>query len=138
MYSLHDLERRRFQAVQSAATAAPVDGIAFRTLICMLSTVDLSHWAKHGELVSFVSFDTLERTVLASKASIAKARRRLIAWGLLARLTPAELRGQPAVYRINTSPHVPLPFPARMREVLAERKRQRKFNGLARAEPPGD
>jgi hypothetical protein len=125
MHTLAELDHRRFQAVRAAAMSAPVDGIAFRTLICMLSNIDAAHWTKHGEMLSFIGLDRLERITLASKSSVAKARRKLILWGLLSRLTPPELRGRPAVFQIHPTPLVPLPFPARMREALADQKRQK-------------
>jgi hypothetical protein len=123
MFTRADLNRCRFDCCRSAATAAPVGSVAFRTLIGMLVHIDYRHWIKHGELMSFASLDALEAFTLVSKATVAKARRELIALGMIRRLTPPELRGQPAVYRINVIPHVPLPFPAKMRQVLGSRNR---------------
>jgi hypothetical protein len=123
MHTYGDLNRDRFRAVQSAATAAPVDGVAFRTLVCMLATVDTQHFILHGEMLTFVSLDVLEATTLVSKSTVAKARRRLAAMGMIVRLTDPSLRGRPVVYRINTEPHVPLPFPDKMRQALANKNR---------------
>jgi hypothetical protein len=125
MHTLAELDHRRFQAVRAAAMSAPVDGISFRVLVGMLSNLDIPHWTARGEMLTFVGLDRLERITLTSKTSVAKARRKLAGWGLIVRLTPPELRGQPTVFLIHASPLVPLPFPARMRQALTDRKRQK-------------
>jgi hypothetical protein len=122
MRTYAELYRDIFRAINSAATAAPVDGVGFRTLICMLATI-IPHWQKSGELLTYVSLDTLEARTMLSKSMVAKARRRLVAMGMIVRLTPPELRGCPVVYRVNVTPHVPLPFPAKMREVSRAKNR---------------
>jgi hypothetical protein len=117
------LNDARYKVLASAATAAPANAIDFRVLLAMLSRVDGDHWLRHRELVSHIELDEIEARTLVSKNSICKARRRLAAMGMIVRLTPAHLHGRPTVWTINVAPLVPLPFPHRMKEALASKKR---------------
>jgi hypothetical protein len=121
MRTIAMLHCERFRSVQSAASATAADAACIRVLVTMLATVDVPHWLKHGEMLSYVSLDTLEHQALVSKATIAKAQRRLIAMGMIVRLTAPELRGRSVVWCINCRAARPAALPQRRQRDAAYR-----------------